>query len=89
MMTVRHQTGSNAGSFRTDFSAVTVHGMEQYPCLVIIVIRFGCHKSPAVIQGVQMPDTTAVVFAQTVHPAEDTGFRTRPDNGRQTPAAHG
>ncbi len=53
MMTVRHQTGSNAGSFRTHFSAVTVHGIEQYPCFVIIVIRFGCHKCPAVVQGVQ------------------------------------
>ncbi len=48
MMTVRHQTGSNAGGFRAHFSAVTVHGIEQYPCFVIIVIRFGCHKCPAV-----------------------------------------
>ncbi len=75
VMTVRHQTGGNAGSFRTHFSAVTVHGIEQYPCFVIIVIRFGCHKCPAVVQGVQIPDTTAVVFTQTVHPAEDTGLQ--------------
>ncbi|KSA04392.1 hypothetical protein AC442_19810 [Proteus mirabilis] len=78
MMTVRHQTGSNAGGFRAHFSAVTVHGIEQYPCFVIIVIRFGCHKCPAVVQGVQIPDTTAVVFAKTVHPAEDTGFQGDP-----------
>lgn len=78
MMTVRHQTGSNAGSFRAHFSAVTVHGIEQYPCFVIIVIRFGCHKCPAVVQGVQIPDTTAVVFTQTVHPAEDTGLQGHP-----------
>ncbi|AAN83576.1 Hypothetical protein c5154 [Escherichia coli CFT073] len=78
MMTVRHQTGSNAGGFRAHFSTVTVHGIEQYPCLVIIVIRFGCHKCPAVVQGVQIPDTTAVVFAKMVHPAEDTGFQGHP-----------
>ncbi len=56
----------------------TVHGIEQYPCFVIIVIRFGCHKCPAVVQGVQIPDTTTVVFAQTVHPAEDTGLQGHP-----------
>ena len=41
----------------------------------IIFIRFGCHKCATVVQGVQIPDTTAVVFTQTVHPAEDTGLR--------------
>ena len=46
------------------FSAVAVHGIEQYPCFVIIVIRFGYHKCPTVVQGVQIPDTTAVVFAK-------------------------
>ncbi len=56
MMTVRHQTGGNTGGFRAHFCAVTVHGIEQYPCFVIIVIRFGCHKCPAVVQGVQIPD---------------------------------
>ncbi len=60
MMTVRHQTGSNAGSFRTHFSAVTVHGIEQYPCFVIIVIRFGCHKCPAVVQGVHLAGQIAL-----------------------------
>ncbi|AAN80982.1 hypothetical protein i14_2330 [Escherichia coli str. 'clone D i14'] len=78
VMTVRHQTGSNAGGFRAHFSAVTVHGIEQYPCFVIIVIRFGCHKCATVVQGVQIPDTTAVVFIQTVHPAEDTGLQGDP-----------
>ncbi len=63
---------------RAHFSAVTVHGIEQYPCFVIIVIRFGCHKCPAVVQGIQIPDTTAVVFAKTVHPAEDTGLQGHP-----------
>ncbi|CAM7321791.1 hypothetical protein ESCOCP328B_26855 [Escherichia coli] len=78
MMTVRHQTGSNAGGFRAHFSAVTVHGIEQYPGFSIIFIRFGRHKCAAVIQGVQIPDTTAVVFTQTVHPAEDTGLQGHP-----------
>ncbi len=77
-MAVRHQTGGNTGGFRAHFSAVTVHGIEQYPCFVIIIIRFGGHKCPAVVQGVQIPDTTAVVFAQTVHPAEDTGLQGDP-----------
>ncbi|GDO93402.1 hypothetical protein BvCmsNSNP012_00094 [Escherichia coli] len=77
MMTVRHQTGSNAGGFRAHFSAVAVHGVKQHPCFVII-IRFRCHKCPAVVQGVQIPDTTAVVFTQTVHPAEDTGLQGHP-----------
>ncbi|GDM23309.1 hypothetical protein BvCmsNSNP012_04828 [Escherichia coli] len=76
MMTVRHQTGGNAGGFRAHFSAVAVHGIEQYPCFVII--RFRCHKCPAVVQGVQIPDAPAVVFAQTVHPAEDTGLQGHP-----------
>ncbi len=78
VMTVRHQTGSNASGFRAHFSVVAVHGIEQYPCFVIIVIRFGGHKCPAVVQGVQIPDTTAVVFAQTVHPAENTGLQGHP-----------
>ncbi|ABJ03622.1 conserved hypothetical protein [Escherichia coli APEC O1] len=78
MMAVRHQTGGNTGSFRTHFSAVTVHGIEQYPCFVIIVIRFRCHKCATVVQGVQIPDAPAVVFAQTVHPAEDTGLQGHP-----------
>ncbi len=75
MMIVRHQTGGNAGGFRAHFSAVTVHGIEQYPVFAIIVIRFGGHKCPAVVQTVQIPDTTAVVFAQTVHPAGNTGLQ--------------
>ena len=33
---------------------------------------------PTVVQGVQIPDTTAVVFAKTVHPAEDTGLGGHP-----------
>ncbi|GCS06448.1 hypothetical protein BvCmsHHNP015_02885 [Escherichia coli] len=64
--------------FGADGSDGTVHGIEQYPCFVIIVIRFGCHKCATVVQGVQIPDTTAVVFAQTVHPAEDTGLQGHP-----------
>src|SRR5699024_5075439 len=78
VMTVRHQTGSNAGGFRAHISAVTIHGIEQYPCFVINIIRFGGHKSPAVVQGVQITDTTTVVFAQTVHPAEDTWLQGHP-----------
>ncbi|HBY5305219.1 TPA: hypothetical protein MIX36_27995, partial [Klebsiella pneumoniae] len=31
-----------------------------------------------VVQGVQIPDTTAVVFIQTVHPAEDPGLQGHP-----------
>ena len=78
VMAVRHQAGSNAGGFRAHFSAVTVHGIEQYPGFSIIFIRFRCYKCATVVQGVQIPDTTAVVFAQTVHPAEDTGLQGHP-----------
>ncbi|RDQ89987.1 hypothetical protein C4A21_00015 [Escherichia coli] len=78
MMTVRHQTGGNAGGCRAHFSAVAVHGIEQYPCFAIIVIRFGGHKCATIVQGIQIPDTTAVVFTQTVYPAEDTGLQGHP-----------
>ena len=73
MMTVRHQTGGNAGGFRLISARLPFMVLNSTHVFVIIVIRFGCHKCPAVVQSVQIPDTTAVVFAQTVHPAEDTG----------------
>src|SRR5690606_15702624 len=76
VVTVCHQTDGNSGCFGTEFTAVAVHRVEQRPRF--IVLRFRSHKRAAVAERIKIPDTSAVVGAEAVHPGEDSRLKDYP-----------
>nr|AFP49001.1 hypothetical protein [Citrobacter freundii]AKJ19730.1 hypothetical protein [Salmonella enterica subsp. enterica serovar Typhimurium] len=76
VMAVFNQADGNTCGFCAHFHAITVQIIEQTPCLIAVSI--GCHKGPAVAQRVKLPDATAVIRAEAVHPGEDAGLQGYP-----------
>ncbi len=78
MMAVFQQTGRDTGRHGAHFGAVAIHGIEQCPLSIVLIIRLGGHKGPTIAECVKTPDAAAVIFTKPVHPAEDMGLQQYP-----------
>lgn len=69
VMTVFDKADGNSGCLCTHLRIIAIHAVKELPLRIAVSAR--SHKSAAVAERVKIPDTPAVIRAETVHPGED------------------
>lgn len=69
VMTVLDKADGNSGGLCTHLRIIAIHAVKELPLRIAVSVRH--HKGPAVAERVKIPDTFAVIRAETVHPGED------------------